>query len=131
MGDLSQNFSAWEFECKCKCGTGAMDPTFIERLQLMRAFLGRSIIIRSGVRCPEHNALVGGKPDSEHLPDPDTGLTSGADLEFFGSKERRVFNIASHYAFRRVGIADNFIHVGNRPSKAQGVTWIYPKKGTK
>jgi hypothetical protein len=131
MGDLSKNFSAWEFACKCGCGTGAMDPTFIDRLQFMRQYMGRSISIRSGIRCPEHNAKVGGKPDSEHIPDPITGLVHGADLGYSGSTQRRAWNIGAHAAFARVGIAESFFHVGNRASKAQGVTWIYPKKGTK
>lgn len=128
MGDLSKNFSAWEFECHCKCGTGAMAHEFIARLQAMREALGHVINIRSGIRCPEYNALVGGKPDSEHLPDPVTGLTEGADLGFHGSQELHALTWASHANFARVGIADNFIHVGSRASKAQAVTWIYQSK---
>ena len=128
MGDLSNNFSAWEFECQCGCGTGAMEPGFIERLQIMRDKRGEAITVRSGIRCPEHNAKVGGKSDSEHLPDPVTGLTEGADLEYSGSHDRHVMTWAAHLAFDRVGIADNFIHVGSRPSKAQEVTWTYPPK---
>jgi len=131
MGDLSKNFSAWEFECRCKCGTGAMSPEFIARLQILRDRYGQPITVRSGIRCPEHNAKVGGKPDSEHLPDPETGLTEGADLGYSGSYCRHMMTWAAHIAFNRVGIADEFIHVGSRASKPQDVTWIYPKKGTK
>jgi hypothetical protein len=109
-----------------------MDPEFIERLQSMRDDLGAVITIRSGIRCPEHNAKVGGASDSEHLPDPVTGLTNGADLGYVGSQDRQLIILTSHLNFRRVGIAENFIHVGNRASKSQDVTWVYPpkKKGT-
>ncbi len=134
MGDLTKNFSAWEFECRCKCGTGAMSFEFLEQLQKMRDDYGDTITIRSGIRCPEHNAKVGGKPDSEHLPDPVTGLTEGADIAFDGSsRQRRSFIIHSHKHFKRVGIASNFFHLGTRKTKAQEVTFIYPpkkKKGT-
>lgn len=128
MGDLSKNFSAWEFECKCGCGTGAMDPEFINALQILRNRYGKPITVRSGIRCPEHNAKVGGKPDSEHLPDPETGLTEGADLGYSGSHDRHIMVWAAHSPFRRVGIAKDFIHVGSRLSKDQEVTWIYPPK---
>lgn len=105
-----------------------MDPSFIRRLQSMREDLGEAITIRSGIRCPEHNAKVGGSPDSEHIPDPFTGFTEGADLGYFGSTERQLIVLTSHLNFRRVGIAENFIHVGNREAKSQDVTWVYPKK---
>lgn len=128
MGDLSKNFSAWEFACQCGCGTGTISPVLINRLQFIRDGLGRSINIRSGIRCPDHNAKVGGSPDSEHIPDPVTGLTEGADLGYSGSQERHRLTLATHLNFRRVGIAETFFHVGVRASKVQDVTWIYPKK---
>jgi hypothetical protein len=108
-----------------------MSPDLIERLQAMRDDVGKSIDINSGIRCPAHNAKVGGKPDSEHIPDPVTGLTEGADLKYSGSKDRQLFTLTTHLHFRRIGIASNFFHVGTRESKAQDVTWIYPPKQKK
>lgn len=131
MGDLTKDFSAWEFECKCGCGTKAMSQEFLDRLQSLRDDYGKAITVRSGARCAEHNARVGGKPDSEHLPDPVTGESEGADLEYSGSRDRQTMNLTSHLNFRRIGIAESFFHIGSRASKAQDVTWLYPPKKKK
>ena len=70
MGDLSKNFSRWEFRCRCsKCQFSyqpIVDAGLVNILQELRDVIGR-ISLTSGHRCPEHNAVVGGEPDSYHL----------------------------------------------------------------
>lgn len=66
MGDLSQNFSAWEF--KCQCGqVGTIDKKLLMVLEKVRALKGKPLRIVSGWRCIRHNRAVGGIRTSQHL----------------------------------------------------------------
>jgi len=68
MGDLSKNFSRYEFECQCKCGFNTVDAELIKVLEKLRLVLrGPRITINSGCRCERHNAEIGGSPNSQHL----------------------------------------------------------------
>lgn len=67
MGDLTENFSRTEFECKCGCGADFIDYELVSALQWIREDLGLPIAINSGTRCASHNSFVGGKSTSQHL----------------------------------------------------------------
>ena len=69
MGDLSENFSSWEFACKgkgCCGGSSPVAPRLIEALEKLRLRLGEPIAINSGFRCLTHNRRIGSKDTSEH-----------------------------------------------------------------
>lgn len=58
-----------EFQCKC-CDEHApegMNPCLIFMLSILRREIRNPIVITSGYRCPEHNANVGGVPNSRHI----------------------------------------------------------------
>lgn len=82
MGDLSKNFSAWEFKCG-HCGR-LVGPSvlLLQALQRLRDDVGRPLAIVSGYRCAEGNRSVGGTRDSQHLcgnaVDVPAGYTSAA-----------------------------------------------------
>jgi uncharacterized protein YcbK (DUF882 family) len=68
QGQLSQHFNRSEFACKCGCGFNTVDAELICCLEFIRDGLpGSRIVITSGCRCSEHNAKVGGSPNSQHL----------------------------------------------------------------
>ena len=67
MGDLSANFSEWEFRCKCGCGEVVVTPGFLKRLQDARSIADVPFNINSGYRCRAYNLQIGGASDSEHL----------------------------------------------------------------
>ena len=69
MGDISDNFSRYEFKCKCGvCNQDAVDVKLIEVLERIRMeFNGSPIMINSGNRCEAYNKKVGGRPKSYHL----------------------------------------------------------------
>jgi hypothetical protein len=54
MGNLSENFSSYEFACKC-CGMSNPNPRLVEALQEYRDLIGNPVIISSGGRCPSPN----------------------------------------------------------------------------
>lgn len=69
MGNLTKNFSTWEFSCSC-CGRH-LCPELLRRLaiplQELRDKLNKPIIIHSGYRCPKHNKAIGSAPTSQHV----------------------------------------------------------------
>jgi len=113
MGDLSDNFSRWEFACGCKCGADTVDAKLLDMVQDLRNVFG-PISISSGHRCPAHNKKVGGGEHSQHL------LGRAADLHFKGVPLPNVVNfINNHYQNTGMGIYDDFIHLDSRNHKAR------------
>jgi len=127
MGDLTKNFSWSEFECKCGCGLRLISPFIVDQLQEVRNQYGKPIKINSGVRCEKHNKEEGGAKDSEHLPQiAAAGFGQGIDIACETSGERYELLPLVLLKFPRVGIGDDFLHIGVKPTKAQGVAWLYP-----
>lgn len=52
---LTKNFSRYEFDCPCGCGTQMVDPELVEKLQRIREVTGKKIKITSGYRCLKRN----------------------------------------------------------------------------
>ena len=117
-------FAAAEFACKCGiegCSAPkAPHPSLLLKLEAMREIYGAPIVISSGLRCPAHNAKVGGTTGSEHL----TGY--GADLACPNSGVRwRLVAAALKAGFQRIGVGKNFLHVGVSRTHDQDVIWTY------
>jgi uncharacterized protein YcbK (DUF882 family) len=122
VGDLGKYFNKDEFTCKCGCGKIDMDEDFISKLDLSREISKTSYVINSGYRCKDHNADVGGKPDSAHLK----GVA--ADIKTDGSRKRfLVLKGLIDAGFNRIGIDLNkgFIHVDMDSTKDKDVAWGY------
>lgn len=66
MGDLSENFSEWEF-MDSQTGDLCVSPELIEKLEVLRGIVGRPLEIISGYRTKATNAAVGGASQSQHL----------------------------------------------------------------
>lgn len=67
MGDLTKNFSRWEFQCN-HCGIYKPPPAhFVASLQRLRDIVGRPLNMLNTYRCPYYNRRVGGSPNSQHL----------------------------------------------------------------
>ena len=71
MGDISRNFSRWEFKCPCgkrECGFDTVDGELLTVLEALRLhFVARSVTINSGCRCQGHNVDIGGSKKSQHM----------------------------------------------------------------
>ncbi len=122
---LSNNFSASEFRCrcgKCKFSGGAIKPTDIDLglvilLESLRAdLLNAPITINSGRRCVDHNVSVGGAPESRHLEG------DAADITVEGYSPAMVFlALDQHPMSERLGLSQypTFVHVDVRGHKAR------------
>ena len=117
------DFSDWEFNCKCGCGLNNMKPIFLWKLQNCRTEAGVKFIIISGSRCKEHNENEDGRENSEHL----TGEAS--DIYIPDSHTRfRILKAAFSVGFTRIGIGPTYIHLGHKQGFPQMVVWdYYPK----
>ena len=130
MGNMTKNFSREEFTCQCGCAANNISPTLVDMLQLVRDYIGTGITITSGIRCAQHNAIVGGVVGSAHVPvDIGAGLYGhGVDIKVSTSQYRYKLTPTLYKAgFRRIGIGDGFIHVDIDTRKPQDVEFAYYK----
>ncbi len=117
------HFAYYEFDCQCNgCmskGEG-MDSNFLRMIDMAREVAGVPFKIDSGLRCESHNKSAGGKSTSSHL----TG--HAADIATPDSKTRYAVLQGLHMAgFKRMGVAETFIHCDNDPKKPLSVCWVY------
>ena len=108
-------------------GSGqCMDHGFLRMLQELERRTGYPVFqnINSGARTAVHNAKVGGVSNSSHkIP-----TCRAADIRTPNREIQRMLIIAAKVVgFRRIGIAETFIHLDNDPNKPQDVAWGYPK----
>ena len=111
---LSKNFRLDEFKCKCgKCDPILVDDQLIVWLQKLRDHFGKSINVNSGYRCKTHNASpkVGGSPSSHHVK----GMA--ADIRVEGITPEEVAKYAESIGIKRIGLYDNFVHIGSDTKK--------------
>jgi zinc D-Ala-D-Ala carboxypeptidase len=74
MTQLSEHFTLAEMTATKTGLPNVASPAIIERLEntaagmeLVRALLGKAVVVHSGYRCPEVNAAVGGSKTSDHM----------------------------------------------------------------
>jgi len=107
---LSKNFTSSEFVCKC-CGEVIIDQRLIDKLELLRAELGRPIIITSGYRCPKHNREVGGVVNSQHI------LGKAVDIKVRGVSPKKVGEVARKIGFSFIKVYSSWTHIDIRREK--------------
>lgn len=97
-----------------------MNADFLNKLDEAREIANIPFIINSAYRSPEHNAKIGGKPNSSHIK----GLA--VDISVTNSRQRFiVLNALLEVGFTRIGIADTFLHVDLDSEKSKDVIWTY------
>ena len=108
MGDVSENFSRSEFECKCGCGFDTVDIELLRILEKIRAHFDRPITINSGCRCVDHNNTVDGSDSSQHL------YGRAADIVIDGIGPEIVYELADQMDIGGAGNYNTFTHVDSR-----------------
>jgi uncharacterized protein YcbK (DUF882 family) len=114
---LSKNFFADEFACKCGCGIGQMNTAFIAKLQLFRDAWGKPMKVTSGLRCLRRNIEEKGKPSSRHL------IGMAADILVAPEDRWQFVRLAFELDFRGIGVGETFIHLDGR--SATPALWVY------
>lgn len=108
-GDI-RYFTRSEFACRCgRCGGFPAEPAeaLVRAVDRLRAHFAAPVTVSSGVRCPAHNAAVGGVANSRHLTGHAvdfcvSGRTSAETLAY----ARAMPEIAYAYA-----IDGNYVHM--------------------
>lgn len=119
-------FKIEDFDSPDAPGSGElMDPAFLELLDRARELAGTPFIINSGVRTPERNEAVGGKPNSAHLSTRQGGPCA-VDIAVKGSRDRfLILKGLIEAGCTRIGIARTFIHADGAADLDPEVTWLY------
>ena len=109
------HFNKNEFEYPYK-----MDHDLLRKLDVARTLAGIPFVITSDFRTEAHNDRIGGAENSAHL----RGLA--VDIRCSNSGERYIIYDGLRTAgFRRIGLADGFIHADTDATLPQEVTWLY------
>ena len=116
MGDLSLNFSRYEFKCKCgKCAQDTVDVELIKVLERVRSHFNARVTVNSGNRCEDYNRAVGGGEDSQHLK------SRAADIVVKGVSPMDVYAYLVRIYPIKYGIGSygTFTHIDTRALKAR------------
>lgn len=132
LGDLSTNFSSWEFRCPCRrCRRKKVKVSELLLFKLEKIVMiidnsvevHKPVIVLSGNRCEEENKRIGGFPNSKHIPNP---YGEGVDITVEGMTPIELGLVAEEVGGLRIGIAKWGIHVDVGPPSPSKF-WCYGK----
>lgn len=114
-------FTEKEFNaCTPSCSIIDMDGDFMEMLDKLRDIAGIPIVINCAYRSREWDLKKGRSGNSAHTKG------KAVDIRCIDSSNRyKIIYAAIQLGFRRIGIADTFIHLDMDESLPQGVIWLY------
>lgn len=122
---LSPYFTTKEFTCQCNfpsCKKQRISKTLIVRLDLVRKECKQPLIVTSGFRCHEHQAVLRAAGVNSVVAKSSTHeLGQAADVV---PKDRKVdaFLLIAEKHFDSIGLAKNFLHLDIRNGKRR---WNY------
>lgn len=105
------HFRREEFACKCGqfCDgwPAEMDRRVVEAADAVRTHFGAAAIVSSGLRCPRHNANVGGVSNSRHMQG------KAMDFRISGKTAREVLSFVQQLPQIRYAYAinDRYVHM--------------------
>lgn len=106
---LRRSFAVRELRCPCGCGYGLeledYEEVMLDGIQAMRDRVGRPLGVNSALRCPIHNAAVGGVPRSTHQRALAVDFGTASTFE-----RRELVDAAVELEVPGIGVARGFIH---------------------
>lgn len=112
------SFSPREIACK---GTGELvvDDNALDRLQALREYLGKPLILTSAYRSAAHNKRVGGAKGSKHMEGIafDVRMDNHDPHEFEAAARAMGFTGFGYYP------KSGFLHIDTGPARAWGTPW--------
>jgi uncharacterized protein YcbK (DUF882 family) len=116
---LSAHFSSGLFDCHCTrpgCTTTSVDIGLCDALESLRLSIG-PFKITSGFRCKEHNAEIGGVPDSQHRVGKAADCVSKVGKT--SDELAAAAELVPQFAEGGIGRYSSFTHVDVRGHKAR------------
>lgn len=113
VDQVSEHFTRAEFACRCGCGMDTIDAVAVQLSEEVREIDGgHPITPSSGCRCAQHNANIGGSPNSQHLLSRAVDLPVRNPQAVYDELCRRYPN---QFGF---GVYSTFVHVDSRGGPA-------------
>lgn len=122
------HFKPEELACNC-CQTlpdDCVDEALLGRLEVLRAYMGQSLVVNSGHRCRVNNYLVKGAAYSQHKK-------LAVDLSLRSLDPVKLYTAARELGFLGIGLGETFLHLdmrndidGHHVSKRLAI-WNYGK----
>jgi zinc D-Ala-D-Ala carboxypeptidase len=117
----SKHFTENELKCECGCGRAEMDADFMVKLEQIREYWGKPMLLSSAYRCPDHNKNV--SSTGENGPHT-TG--KAVDILCYGNDALELIDLVTDVGINGLGLSQKgsfssrFIHIddietGNRP----------------
>lgn len=140
MGSISKNFSYSEFEASETAKLyrinnhittfevrDAVRALVLNVLQPLRSAWGAALVVNSGYRCPELNALVGGVPTSQHV------RGEAADIDAPRPLKLAQLAVDLGLPFDQMILYPNFVHFSHKLEGEQRgqILYNYRYKGRK
>ena len=130
MGDLTQNISRYEIECKCgECKFDTIDYQVVVIWQdvcdyflALKRGVKAVLNISSGCRCVKHNREENGHPGSFHLSakgidgNLSIALSDNSMVEIEPSDIAKYVN-SKYPSSLGIGIYDGFTHIDSQPKR--------------
>ncbi len=117
----SKYFSEKEFNrCTPSCSLQDMKQEFMNKLDKLRELAGIPLVINSAFRTIQYEKSKGRNGTSSHV------LGVAIDIRCNDSQNRfKVLEGALKLGFKRIGVANSFIHLDISKKHAQNVIWTY------
>ena len=108
---MSKYYDYTDTVCHCGCGFNRPDDLLLEKLDQLCDRVGQKLELTNVCRCPEHNAEVGGVPDSQHTQGTAADVVVPDDMTV-----DELADLALEIGFDGVGryYEDEFVHVDVR-----------------
>lgn len=97
-----------------------LDGELMARLDVARDLCGFPIIITSGARTPEQNAVAGGVSESSHMK----GLAVDIHMPPGQNEREKLIWALGRAGFRRMGLYNRHAHCDVDPNKPQDAVWF-------
>ncbi len=123
---LSNNFSAYEFDCPCdQCTVTIVIDDLVDRLQMFRDAVARPVTITSGYRCSNYQLALKLRGYETAVGLSTHELGEAVDLMCEGMSGKQMEPILAQM-FSAIGIGHSFCHVDLRDDKER--RWSYVKR---
>lgn len=129
MAQVTKYFSRRELQCRCGCGSCAVDPRLLKLATHVRELLGAPMYVNSCYRCEAHNRRVGGAPLSRHK------LGLAMDFYVRGVTPKALFLKLKDWREKGrlpelygLGLYDWGVHIDADSGRKRLVTWDFRKK---
>jgi len=117
----SRHFKESEFQrCVPACSLQDMDQDFLNKLDALRDKCGIPLLLTSAYRSLEWERSKGRTGSGDHPSRRGVDISANNTATKF-----KIVKAAIELGFRRIGIANSFVHVGDTKTLAQDVLWLY------